>query len=138
MRPSFGEALCPKELFFMTTLVIIDDQVLFREGLKCLFAAQAGFKVIAEAADGRHGIKIVERLKPDLVLLDLILPAGPQGLDVLRHLRNATNLLVVSARTDEPFVTEALRSGAHGYLLKSDSFADLLKAIETVLSGGRF
>jgi DNA-binding NarL/FixJ family response regulator len=121
----------------MTQAVLIEDHLLFREGLKCLLEDLRDVRVVGEAGEGRKGIQIVEKLKPGLVLLGLMLDRL-DGFDVLRHLRSRTKLLVVSMRTDESFVVEAFLSGAHGYVVKADSFDELRKAIEAVLNNRRF
>lgn len=122
----------------MTGIVIIEDHLILREGLKCLLTQKHGLDVLGEAGDGRLARKLVEKLKPDMALMGLILPNGQHGLEVLRDLRSVTKALVLSMRTDEAFVAEAFRSGANGYVLKRDSFRELLRAIETVSSGGRY
>lgn len=122
----------------MTTVIIIDDHVLFREGLKCLIEAEPRLQIVGEAGDGRTGIKLVERLKPTVVLLGLILAVGPHGLEVLRQLRSKSKLLALSMRSDEAFVAEAILSGADGYVVRGDGFHELLKAIEAVMENRRF
>lgn len=121
----------------MSTIVIVEDHRIFREGLRRLLEDSSRFQVVGEAADGKTGIRLVDKLKPDLLLLDLILP-GLHGFQVLRKVHQLTKALVLSVRTDESFVVEAFRYGAAGYVAKDDSFADLLKGIETVLKGERF
>src|SRR3954467_5331690 len=121
----------------MTSIVIIEDHALFREGLKCLLREYAGVEVTGEAPDGEKGIKLVEKLKPAVVLLDLVLP-GLDGLEVLRRLRKLTKVLAVSMRRDEGFVVDALRTGAAGYVVKEDSFSDLLQGLDAVVQGRRF
>ncbi len=118
----------------MASILIIEDHTLFREGLKSLLQTRSNLKLIGEAADGKEGIRLAEKLKPDLVLLDLMLP-GMHGLQVVRKLDKAAKVLAVSMRIDELFVAEALNSGADGYVIKEDSFAELLQAIDAVLKG---
>src|SRR5688572_26698495 len=122
----------------MNRIVIIEEHVLFREGLKCLLEEQANLSIVGEAADGTAGIRLVENLKPQLVLLRLMLSTGPHGLEILRRLRSKTSLLVLEMRTDEAFVIEAFLNGAHGYLVKRDTISELFGAIESVLDGQRF
>src|SRR5689334_7874419 len=101
----------------MASILIIEDHTLFREGLKSLLQARDDLKVIGEASEGKEGIRLAEKLEPDLVLLDLILP-GMHGLQVLRKLQKTAKVLAVSMRIDELFVAEALKSGAEGYVVK--------------------
>ena len=121
----------------MTNIVIIDDHKLLREGLHCLFQRHPSLRIVGETSEGKPGIKLVERLRPDLLLLDLVLP-GFHGFQFLRQLRRLTKTLVVSTRNDESFVLEAFRYGAAGYFAKEDSFAELLRGIDVVLKGERF
>ena len=121
----------------MVSIVIIEDHLLVREGLRALLREGGDFKILGEASDGKQGLKLVEKLKPDLVLLDLILP-GLHGLEVLRKIRKYSKVLAVSMRSDEAFVAEAFRNGASGYVIKEDSFAELMEAIHGVLKGQRF
>lgn len=121
----------------MVSIVLIEDHTLVREGLKALLRECPDVKVVGEASDGKQGLKLVERHKPDLVLLDLILP-GVHGLEVLRKARRYSKVLAVSMRSDEAFVAEAFVNGASGYVIKEDSFDELVDALQAVLKGQRF
>jgi two-component system, NarL family, response regulator NreC len=120
-----------------STILIIEDHTLFREGLKSLLQGRKEYQIVGEASDGRDGIRLAEKLQPDLVLLDLILP-GMHGLEVIRKLQKSTKVLAVSMRIDDLFVAEALKSGAAGYVVKEDSFSELVTAIQAVLKGQRY
>jgi DNA-binding NarL/FixJ family response regulator len=121
----------------MVSIVIIEDHTLVREGLKALLRDRPDFKIVGEASEGKQGLKLVERHKPDLVLLDLILP-GLHGLEVLRKVRKYSKVLAVSMRSDEAFVAEAFANGVAGYVVKEDSFEELINALHAVLKGQRF
>lgn len=121
----------------MANILIIEDHALFRDGLKSLLQTRSDLRLVGEASDGKEGIRLTEKLKPELVLLDLILP-GMHGLQVLRKLQKTTKVLAVSMRIDELFVAEALKSGALGYVVKEDSFTELLQAIQSVQKGQRY
>jgi DNA-binding NarL/FixJ family response regulator len=121
----------------MVSSVMIEDHTLVREGLKALLREHPEFKVVGEASEGKHGLKLVEKHKPDLVLLDLILP-GLHGLEVLRKIRRYSKVLAISMRSDEAFVAEAFLNGVAGYVIKEDSFAELMDALHAVLKGQRF
>src|SRR5688572_8272303 len=112
----------------MVSIVIIEDHTLVREGLRALLRECPDLKIVGEASEGKQGLKLVEKLKPDLVLLDLILP-GLHGLEVLRKARKHSKVLVVSMRSDEAFVAEAFLNGAAGYVVKEDSFAEMMDAL---------
>jgi two-component system response regulator NreC len=124
----------------MTTILIAEDHALVREGLKRLLDAEHSFRLIGEAGDGNKAAELCEKLKPQILLLDLMIPRL-HGLEVLRHLRrekSATKTIVVSMHADEPYVIEALKSGASGYVLKDSPPAELIEAIKTVSNGGLF
>ena len=121
----------------MVSIVLIEDHTLVREGLKALLRECPDVKVVGEASEGKQGMKLVERHKPDLVLLDLILP-GVHGLEVLRKARRYSKVLAVSMRSDEAFVAEAFVNGASGYVIKEDSFDELVDALQAVMKGQRF
>ena len=121
----------------MVSILIIEDHTLFREGLKSLLKSRSELQIVGEAADGKEGLRLAEKLKPELILLDLVLP-GMHGLDVLRRLQKTFKVLALSMRIDDLFVAEALKSGALGYVVKEDSFDELLQAIQVVLKGQRY
>ena len=116
---------------------MIEDHTLVREGLKALLQERPDLKIVGEASEGKQGLKLVERHKPDLVLLDLILP-GLHGLEVLRKARRHSKVVAVSMRSDEAFVAEAFVNGVAGYVIKEDSFNELVDALQAVLKGQRF
>ena len=116
---------------------MIEDHTLVREGLKALLRECPDLKIVGEASEGKQGLKLVERHKPDLVLLDLILP-GLHGLEVLRKARRHSKVVAVSMRSDEAFVAEAFVNGVAGYVIKEDSFNELVDALQAVLKGQRF
>jgi len=123
----------------MTTLVVAEDHALVREGLKSLLKTDPTLKPVGDASDGLQAVKAVEELKPDLLVLDLMLPRL-HGLEVLRQVRKlkTTKVLVVSMHAESPYVIEAFQSGAAGYLLKDSGAHELIKAIRLVISGQRY
>lgn len=123
----------------MTTIVLADDHNLVREGLKRLLADEKTFKLIGEAKDGVEAVEMVEELHPAILLLDLMLPRL-HGLEVIRQVRKTSRcrVIVVSMYSDEPYVAEAFRNGAMGYVLKDATGAELLRAIRSVEAGTRF
>jgi DNA-binding NarL/FixJ family response regulator len=118
---------------------IAEDHELVREGFKALLKGASGIEVVGEAADGLQAVELVETLKPDVLLLDLRIPRL-HGLDVLRQLRGrgATRVLIVTMHSDEPYIIEALKNGASGYILKDSPPGVLIDAIRTVADGGEF
>jgi len=110
-----------------------------REGLKHLLAAETDLKLVGEAGDGMRAVELVEKLKPQILLLDLMIPRL-HGLEVIRQLRhqNDTKIIVVSMHSDEPYVIEALKTGAVGYVLKDSPPSELIEAIHAVAKGNLF
>ena len=111
-----------------------------RQGLTLLLRAEPGFEVLAEASDGLQALQTVAKFKPDVLLLDLMLPRV-HGLEVTRQVRRDhpdTRVIVLSMHREESYVTEALRNGASGYVLKDATGTDLVEAIQKVCSGRRY
>ena len=110
----------------MTTVVLADDHNLVREGLKHLLRDGHALKLVGEACDGLQALEMVEKLRPSVLLLDLMLPRL-HGLEVIRRVRktSATKIIVVSMYSDVPYVIEAFRNGAMGYVLKESTSAEL-------------
>src|SRR5262245_30934279 len=123
----------------MISIILAEDHHLVRKGLKSLLAAVREYKLIAEASDGLEAADLVEKLRPDLLLLDLTLPRM-HGFEVIRRVRRhtKTKIIIVSMHSPEPYVMEALKSGAAGYVLKDSTPEDLVQAIRTVMAGGHY
>lgn len=118
-------------------VLIIDDHALVREGIRQALATP-GFEVVAEAADGPEGVLKAREHTPDVVLLDISLP-GENGLRTAARLRTeapGSRILMLSVYDQPEYVLEAVRVGAHGYLLKDTLPAELRQAIQTVARGG--
>jgi DNA-binding NarL/FixJ family response regulator len=120
-------------------VVVAEDHRLVREGLKALLKSDTTIELVGEAADGLEAVECVERLKPDILLLDLRIPRL-HGLEVINQLRNnkRTKIVIVSMHSDEPYVLEAVKAGVHGYVLKDSPPSELTEAIKTVVRGGSF
>jgi two-component system, NarL family, response regulator NreC len=122
------------------TVVLADDHQVVREGLRLLLESQPGLTVVGETWDGLEVADLVERLKPDVLVADLIMP-GLGGLDVTREVKRRsprTRIVILSMHASDAFVLQALRNGASAYVLKSSSAADLVQAIHEVLAGRRY
>ena len=118
-------------------VVLADNHELLRQGLKALLERE-GIQVIGEAADGQEAIRLVTDLSPDIVILDISMPLL-NGLNVSRELNKSsqkTKTIVLTRHQEDQYVTEALRVGVRGYVLKSQAATDLLTAIRQVHSGG--
>ena len=124
----------------MTTIVLADDHRIVRQGLRALLTAEANFKVIGEADDGREALELVKRLSPDVLVLDLMMP-GLNGLEVARQLHKQSpkvRIVVLSMYDDEGFVLEALANGVSAYVLKDSNSSDLVQAVREVAAGHRY
>jgi DNA-binding NarL/FixJ family response regulator len=120
-------------------IALAEDHKLVREGFKALLRGESDFDLVAEASDGLEAVEIVNRVKPDVLLLDLRLPRL-HGIEVLRQLRDqtTTHIVVVSMHSDEPYIMEAMKNGVSGYVLKDAPPSELLQAIRTAASGGQY
>lgn len=124
----------------MITIVLAEDHHVVREGLHTLLASEEGCRVVAEASDGVTAIKAVERLKPDVLLVDLIMPALG-GIEVTREVTKrspCTRVLILSMHSSIGYVVEAIQAGARGYLVKSCTAAELVRAVREVAGGKRY
>jgi DNA-binding NarL/FixJ family response regulator len=121
----------------MTTIVLVDDHQILRQGVRNLLEDDPDLKVIGEAADGKEGIELTERLKPDILISDLMMK-GLNGIDVTREVRKRspdTRIIILSMYDDDGYVNQAMREGAMGYVLKGSGIDELLTAIRNVLAG---
>lgn len=124
----------------MTTIVLADDHQVVRQGLRALLEEEPDLRLLGEAGDGLETIQLVERLCPDVLVLDLMMP-GLNGLEVTRQVGKRapqTRVIILSMHADEAYVLEALRNGACGYVLKDASVAELVQAVREVAAGRRY
>jgi two-component system, NarL family, response regulator NreC len=121
-------------------IVLADDHQIVRQGVKSLLESHADLEVLGEAGDGIGVLTIVGRVKPDILVLDLMMP-GLNGLEVTRRVSKVspqTKVIILSMYMNEPYVIEALRNGAYGYILKESNIADLVRAIREVAAGHHY
>lgn len=122
------------------TILLADDHRMVREALRSLLEAEPEFQVVAEAADGLAAAELTEKVKPDVLVLDLLLPSL-SGLDVMRRVSRRsprTKVVILSMHTSEAHLVEALRNGAAGYVAKNASAAELAAAIREAVAGQRY
>jgi two-component system response regulator NreC len=124
----------------MTTIVLADDHHVVRQGLRSLLEAEPDFSVVGETGDGVGAAQLVERLRPDVLVLDLMMP-GLNGLEVTRQVSQRspqTHVVILSMHANEAHVLEALRSGAEAYVLKESTSAELVHAVREAVAGRRY
>lgn len=118
-------------------ILLVDDHVILREGLRALLEKDPKLTVAGEAGNGAEAVRLAAELQPDLVIMDLTMPVM-SGIDATREIiakHPQIKVLALSMENDRTFVVEVLKSGATGYLLKDTAFAELLEAVMTVGRG---
>jgi two-component system, NarL family, response regulator NreC len=118
-------------------IVLVDDHTMVRQGLKAILQSE-GFDIVADAADGRDGIKQCESTRPDIAVFDISMPSL-NGIEAARELLRhnpGTKVILLTMHNDEKYVLEGLRAGVVGYVLKTKAAAELVQAIREVHRGG--
>ncbi|GGK33375.1 transcriptional regulatory protein DegU [Caldalkalibacillus thermarum] len=121
-------------------ILIIDDHTMFREGVKRVIEMNPDFEVVGQAGDGEEAMRLVEELKPDVILMDINMPKmnGVEATEeILRHSPDS-KIIILSIHEDESYVFRTLQAGAKGYLLKEMDIDALSEAIRIVHEGGAY
>lgn len=121
-------------------ILIADDHMIFRQGLRLLLEKEKGIEVIGEAGDGSETISLAQRLNPDILLLDISLPTI-DGIEVVQCLKKTApdiKIIILTMYSDDQFIFELLKIGVSGYVLKESASADLIYAISMVKEGNSF
>ena len=122
----------------MTTIVLADDHPFVRQGLRAVLQAEKEFQLLGEAENGLDAVRLVERLRPQVLIVDLMMP-GLHGLQVTREVsKTGTQVVVLSMQADEPYVLEALRNGAKAYVMKDAPPQELILALREAAAGRRY
>jgi two-component system, NarL family, response regulator DegU len=123
-----------------TSIIIIDDHQLFREGVKRILDFESSFDVVAEGDDGSEAMDLVETHKPDVVIMDINMPTmnGVEATKMLVNRYPETKVIILSIHDDENYVQHALKTGAQGYLLKEMDADALIDAVRVVAEGGSY
>ncbi len=124
----------------MTTIVLADDHQIVRQGLRALLEAEPDFNVVGETGSGLEAVVLVERIRPQVLIIDLMLP-DLNGTEVTRQVAERfpqTRVVILSMRSVESYVLEALNNGAYAYVLKASSVADLVHAVRETLAGRHY
>ena len=118
-------------------VLLVDDQALFREGLRTLLSIYPDLDIVGEAANGEEALQQVQSLHPDVVLMDLRMPVldGVTATRRLKELRPSSRVIILTTFDDDEYVFDGLRAGAVGYLLKDVSSEILVEAIRTTARG---
>ncbi|MBE0481215.1 MAG: response regulator transcription factor [Dehalococcoidia bacterium] len=124
----------------MIRYVIIDDHKMLRQGLRRILDDEDGFEFTGEAADGLEGLKLIQEARPDVALVDIMMP-GIDGIELTRRARDlapGTKIIIISMLDNRSYVEESSRAGARGYVVKGSGGEELVSAIKTVEAGGQF
>jgi two-component system response regulator NreC len=122
------------------SIILADDHPVVRRGMQALLEQERDFSIVGVAADGLETVRLTERLKPDVLVLDLMLP-GLSGLEALRILRERvprTRIVILSMYSSKAFIAQALQNGAIGYVLKGCSEENLVRSVREAIAGRRF
>jgi DNA-binding NarL/FixJ family response regulator len=121
----------------MITILLADDHIVVREGLRALINSHEDLHVVGEASNGTEALEMIEQLQPQVAVLDMMMP-GLNGLEVTRRVYRTTRVLILSMHANEAYVIEALKKGASGYVLKDSTGSDLVQAIRMVAIGQHY
>ncbi len=124
----------------MINVMLADDHVLIREGIKQLLEFDGSMKVIAEASDGIECLEKLKNVKPDILLLDINMP-NMNGIDVLKELKEKNDplkVLILTVHSEVEYLVKAVDIGANGYILKDSGSAELKQAINAVIDEGSY
>ena len=124
----------------MISIVLVDDHHIVRQGLRALLETESDFKVVGEAANGFEALDLAAREKPDVLIVDVMMP-GMNGLEVVRQVTRRklpTRVIMLSMYSSEAYVLEALRDGASAYVLKGARAEELIKAVREVVAGRHY
>jgi len=122
------------------SVLIVDDHPIVRKGLRSLLEDEPGITIVGEAEDGTQALIEIERLRPDIAIVDMMMP-GHNGLEVIRQAKKShpnMHIIVLSMNSNETYIINALKRGASGYLIKETGPSECVHSIQAILSGRRF
>jgi two-component system, NarL family, response regulator DegU len=122
----------------MISVLLVDDQTIVRQGLRSLLSLESDIVVVGEAADGRQAVELVQRLSPNIVLLDVRMPHmdGLQALRRIKAIAPQVSVIMVTLYDDPNYLLEAVSAGAAGYILKDATRQELIRAVRLIAEGG--
>lgn len=121
-------------------VIIADDHPIFRQGLINVIQEEGSFEIVGEANDGGKALRLIEKLAPDIAILDISMP-GMTGLELAKETRDrelSTRIVVMTMYDDESYLDEAMDAGVMGYLLKDNAAVDLINCLKTIAAGRRY
>lgn len=121
-------------------ILLADDHLLVRNGIKSLLEEESYLHVIGEAANGQEALDLAKKIQPDLLIIDVRMPVM-DGIEAVGHLKNYapdTKAIVLSMHDSEEYILKSIKAGASGYLLKDTGKSEFLKAIKTIYQGGKY
>jgi DNA-binding NarL/FixJ family response regulator len=118
-------------------VILADDHILMRRGLKKILEEKNDFEITGEVGDGLELLSIINRIEPDLIILDVSMPnlRGIEAIPEIRHIHSNAKVLILTMHKEEEYLYQAISAGANGYLLKEDAEKELFTAIETIQGG---
>lgn len=124
----------------MYKILLVDDHSLVRDGIKSLLSGESNFTIIGEASNGEEAILLTKDLQPDLVICDIRMPKM-NGIEAVTQLTSEgvkSKFVMLSMHDSEEYILQSIQAGAHGYLLKDAGKDEVLKAVNSVLEGGKY
>ena len=123
-----------------TSIVLVDDHSLVRDGIKALLETEKDLKVIGEGSDGVEALTLVEEKKPDILIIDIRMPnmTGIEAVEKLSALNTTVKCIILSMHDSEEYILQSVAAGAKGYLLKDTGKVEFIKAIHAVRDGGKY
>jgi len=123
-----------------TTIILADDHSLVRDGIRSLLEEEDDFDVIGEASNGEEAVALVQKKNPVLLIIDIRMPVmnGIEAVEELKRLKHPVKSIILSMHDSEEYILKSLSAGASGYLLKDTGKSEFIKAINTVVQGGKY
>lgn len=121
-------------------VLLVDDHIVLRDGLKSLLNHESDIEVIGDVGDGREAISAVESLQPDVILTDISMPGlnGIESVRMLRHEHPTLKIIILSMHSGQEYVLQSLQAGANGYVVKQADASEVLAAVRSVMAGGAY
>lgn len=123
-----------------TSIVLVDDHSLVRDGIRALLESEADLKVIGEGANGEEALALVDEMRPDVLIIDIRMPVmtGIEAVKELKSKNSPVKSIILSMHDSEEYILQSVSAGAMGYLLKDTGKTEFIKAIHTVREGGKY